>query len=54
MSKNKKIWYGDNFPKSINEDISGPPPPPDPDTLPFTFDSIEITFDSITRTFDEI
>ncbi len=55
MSQNKKIWYGDNFNKSINEDITGSPtgPGPDPTEAPFTFDSMEITFDSVVRTFDE-
>lgn len=55
MSQNKKIWYGDRFHKSINEDIDGPPaPPPPPPGGRFTFDSTTITFDSVLRTFDEI
>jgi hypothetical protein len=53
MSKNKKIWYGDNYPKSINEDINEKLIAPPPDEGPFTFDSMAITFDSLTRTFDE-
>lgn len=55
MSKNKKIWYGDRYPKSVLEDIQTPPtiPPMDPDDV-FTFDRMDITFDSMIRTFDEI
>lgn len=53
MSVNKKILYGDNYSKSINEDISGPGTiPPNPEGR-FTFDSTTITFDSLIRTFDE-
>lgn len=57
MSLNKKIWYGDDLKKTINEDIAGslpgPGPGPEPAEPAFTFDSMEITFDSITKTFDE-
>ena len=53
MSQNKKIHYGDGFEKSINDDIT-PPPPPDPATGKFTFDRMDITFDTMIRTFDEI
>ncbi len=54
MSQNKKIWYGDNFNKSINEDVEAPPASPPPEEVQFTFDSMEITFDSVLKTFDEI
>lgn len=46
MSKNKKIIYGDNNAKKINEDDV-------PSSGDFTFDSITITFDSVEDTFDE-
>lgn len=49
---NKKIHYGDNFSKAINEDVS-PPSPPDPSEGRFTMDRTDITFDTLLRTFDE-
>lgn len=54
MSQNKKIFYGDRFEKTVNEDISGvvTPPGPGPQDV-FTFDRTDITFDSTIRTFDE-
>lgn len=52
MSVNKKIGFGDNYGKSINEDVISPPPP-DPTEGRFTFDRNDITFDSMMRTFDE-
>jgi hypothetical protein len=54
MSVNKKIWYGDNFGKSVNEDVTGAPTTPPPAEGSFTFDRMDITFDSIIRTFDEL
>lgn len=52
MSVNKKIGFGDNYPKSIKEDIVSPPPP-DPTLGSFTFDRNDIKFSSNSRTFDE-
>lgn len=54
MSNNKKIHYGDNFGKSINQDIRKEVSSPPPQDGRFTFDSTAITFDSMIRTFDEI
>jgi hypothetical protein len=53
MSANRKIGFGDNYGKSINEDINYPPPP-DPTTGSFSFDRTDITFDTMLRTFDEL
>ena len=53
MSQNKKILIGDNYPKSVNEDITGPVVIPPTEGV-FTFDRTDITFDMIARTFDEI
>lgn len=52
MSKNKKIWYGDNYPKSVLEDSVTPPTSP-PSEGRFTFDRNDITFDSMFWTFDK-
>lgn len=56
MSLNKKILFGNRYPKSVNEDIPArvtiinPEPPVE---NRFTMDSTEITMDMMARTFDE-
>jgi hypothetical protein len=49
MSLNKKIWFGDNYGSTINDDIVVI----DPGNLEaFRFDSTSVTMDSTVLTFD--
>ena len=52
MSNNKKIWYGDNYPKSILEDAVTPPTTTPGPEDGFTFDRNDIKFSSNDYTFD--
>ena len=49
MSLNKKIWFGDNYGSTINDDIVVIDPG---DLEAFRFDSALVTMDSTLLTFD--
>ena len=49
MSLNKKIWFGDNYGSTINDDIVIVDPG---DLLAFRLDSTLVTMDSTLLTFD--